>query len=73
MDIINSYPITKGELLYIKNTLDDLMEWAEENEDISLVELEAQVSHYNNSIEIITKILEFKEKSDETLTEFNRE
>jgi len=67
MDIINSYPITKGELLYIKSTLDDLMEWAKENDDISLVELEAQTSHYNNSIEIITKILEFKEEPDEAL------
>lgn len=64
-NVIYSYPVTKGELLYIKSTLEDLMKWAEENEDISLPELEAQVSHYNNSIEIITKILEFKE--EETL------
>lgn len=60
-EIVGSLPITKCELTYIKNTLEDMLEWVGASE-IPLSEYEALEAHYKESLNIITKILEFKEE-----------
>lgn len=64
-NIILALPITRMELAYIKNTLEDLFPWATQQDSISIPEEEALRSHYEESLNIINKILEFKEVESE--------
>lgn len=56
MDILNTYPATKGELIYLYDTIKELADnlTIEASEDTDLKEL------YIESLNIINKILEFK-------------